>query len=223
MFIFTTETIFKIFEVLMPEHAEVFSKIKTIASRNLSSVELSNAVKFLFEEFEKFSIDFGIMEFLKNIKVIPVNFGWNDIGSFTALSEIFRGNSAGNIIRDTKTILHDAKDNIIICDNEKTSDVDYEIILVDNDSKDGSHEYFSNLKLDNFKYIQSGSNLGFGKANNLGYKIAKGNKIFLLNTDTLLINNAINILYDEISKDSEIGVVGGNLYDIDMKPAHSFF
>ncbi|MGL5051542.1 MAG: glycosyltransferase family 2 protein, partial [Fusobacteriaceae bacterium] len=92
----------------------------------------------------------------------------------------------------------------------------------DNDSKDGSHEYFSNLALDNFKYIQSGSNLGFGKANNLGYKIATGKNIFLLNTDTLLVNNAIDILYDEISKDSKIGVVGGNLYDVDMKPAHSF-
>ncbi|MGL5052199.1 MAG: mannose-1-phosphate guanylyltransferase [Cetobacterium sp.] len=117
MFIFTTSTIFKNFEVLMPEHAEVFSKIKTIVSRNLNSLELSKAVKPLFEEFEKISIDFGIMEFSKNIKVIPVNFGWNDIGSFTALSEIFPGDSAGNIIRDTKTILHDAKDNIIICDN----------------------------------------------------------------------------------------------------------
>ncbi|MGL6132091.1 MAG: mannose-1-phosphate guanylyltransferase, partial [Fusobacteriaceae bacterium] len=67
MFIFTTSTIFKNFEVLMPEHAEVFSKIKTIVSRNLNSLELSKAVKPLFEEFEKISIDFGIMEFSKNI------------------------------------------------------------------------------------------------------------------------------------------------------------
>ncbi|MGL5964479.1 MAG: glycosyltransferase family 2 protein [Fusobacteriaceae bacterium] len=105
---------------------------------------------------------------------------------------------------------------------EKTSGIIYEIILVDNDSKDGSHEYFSNLELENFKYIQSGSNLGFGKANNLGYKSAEGNVIFLLNTDTLLVNNAIQILFNEISKNSKIGVVGGNLYDLDMKPGHSF-
>ncbi|MGL5203416.1 glycosyltransferase family 2 protein [Cetobacterium sp.] len=105
---------------------------------------------------------------------------------------------------------------------EKTSNIDYEIILIDNDSKDGSHEYFSSLNLDNFRYIQSGSNLGFGKANNLGYKIASGNYIFLLNTDTLLVNNAIKILFDEIYKDNKIGVVGGNLYDMDMNPVHSF-
>lgn len=105
---------------------------------------------------------------------------------------------------------------------EKTKDIDYEIILVDNASKDGSHEYFSNLKLENFKYIQSGSNLGFGKANNLGYKQAKGEYIFLLNTDTLLVNNAIKILYETIRKENKIGIVGGNLYDINMKPGHSF-
>lgn len=105
---------------------------------------------------------------------------------------------------------------------EKTRDMSYEIILVDNASKDGSHEYFSNLKLENFKYIQSGSNLGFGRANNLGYKQSKGEYIFLLNTDTLLVNNAIKILYEIIRKENKIGIVGGNLYDINMKPGHSF-
>lgn len=105
---------------------------------------------------------------------------------------------------------------------EKTKDISYEIILVDNDSKDGSHEYFSCLKLKNFKYIQSGKNLGFGKANNLGYKEAEGNYIFLLNTDTLLVNNAIKILYDNIRKNDEVGIVGGNLYDENMNPTHSF-
>lgn len=105
---------------------------------------------------------------------------------------------------------------------EKTIGLDYEIILVDNNSEDGSHEFFSNLGLKNLKYIQSGCNLGFGKANNLGYKESKGNYIFLLNTDTLLINNAIKILYDVIKKDRKIGVVGGNLYDENINPTHSF-
>ncbi|MGL5049826.1 MAG: mannose-1-phosphate guanylyltransferase [Fusobacteriaceae bacterium] len=117
MFIFTTETIFKNFEVLMPEHAEIFNKIRKAVLKNSNASALSEAVKDLFNEFEKISIDFGIMEFSKNIRVIPVDIGWNDIGSFTALSEIFEGDNVGNIIRDTRTILHDAKDNIIICDN----------------------------------------------------------------------------------------------------------
>ena len=115
MFIFTTDTIFKNFEVLMPEHMEIFNKIRVEISKNKIGLELSNSVKEYFNEFEKISIDFGIMEYSKNIKVIPVSIGWNDIGSFTALSEVFSPDKTGNIIRDTETIIYDANNNIVIC------------------------------------------------------------------------------------------------------------
>ncbi|MEG0237393.1 mannose-1-phosphate guanylyltransferase, partial [Cetobacterium sp.] len=115
MFIFTTDTIFKNFEVLMPEHMEIFNKIRVEILKNKIGLELSDSVKDYFNEFEKISIDFGIMEYSKNIKVIPVSIGWNDIGSFTALSEVFSSDETGNIIRDTKVITHEANDNIIIC------------------------------------------------------------------------------------------------------------
>ena len=71
----------------------------------------------------------------------------------------------------------------------KTKDVNFEIILVDNASTDGSREFFQ--KDSRIKYVYSAENLGFGKANNLGYKEASGKYIFLLNSDTLLVNNAI--------------------------------
>lgn len=115
MFIFTIDTIFKNFEVLMPEHMEVFNKIRAEILKSKIGLELSNCVKEYFNEFEKISIDFGIMEYSKNIKVIPVSIGWNDIGSFTALSEVFSSDETGNIIRDTETIIHDANNNIVIC------------------------------------------------------------------------------------------------------------
>ncbi len=79
---------------------------------------------------------------------------------------------------------------------EQTKDVEFEVILVDNNSKDASAEYFVN---DNrIKFVQSGENLGFGRANNLGYKhISPSSKyVFLLNSDTKLLNNAVKIFYD---------------------------
>lgn len=115
MFMFTTSTIFKNFEVLMPEHMNIFNKIRIEISKHKNGIELSNSVKKYFDEFEKISIDFGIMEYSKNIKVIPVSIGWNDIGSFTALSEVFEPDDSENIIRNTKTITHEANNNIIIC------------------------------------------------------------------------------------------------------------
>lgn len=59
-----------------------------------------------------------------------------------------------------------------------TSDVEFEIILVDNASSDGSKEHFST---DNrIKYIYSDVNLGFGKGNNLGASCACGKYLFSL-------------------------------------------
>lgn len=75
-----------------------------------------------------------------------------------------------------------------------TEGIIFEVILVDNNSNDGSFDYFS--KDTRIKFIESGSNLGFGKANNLGLKYASGKYIFLLNSDTLLLNNAIKEFYD---------------------------
>lgn len=121
MFIFSTTTIFKNYEVLMPEHMDIFNKIRVKICKNKVGVELSNLIKEYFNEFEKISIDFGIMEHSKNIKVIPVSIGWNDIGSFTALSEVFDSDESGNIIKDTEAIIHDASNNIVICKNCRVS------------------------------------------------------------------------------------------------------
>lgn len=118
MFIFTTETIFKNFDVLMEEHTEIFQSIrKKINNKNISGLELTNLVRDDFENFEKISIDFGIMEYSKNIRVIPVDIKWNDIGSFNALEDVFEKNPSGNIVRNCSVRELDSTDNIIVGDN----------------------------------------------------------------------------------------------------------
>ncbi|MGL4803097.1 MAG: mannose-1-phosphate guanylyltransferase [Cetobacterium sp.] len=121
IFIFTTETIFKNFAVLMEEHTEVFNNIKGKLLQNKVGMDLTNLVRDDFEKFEKVSIDFGLMEYSKNIRVIPVDIGWNDIGSFNALDEVFPKNSAGNIVRNSTVLELDAMDNIIVGDGAKIS------------------------------------------------------------------------------------------------------
>ncbi|MGL4568953.1 MAG: glycosyltransferase family 2 protein, partial [Fusobacteriaceae bacterium] len=107
---------------------------------------------------------------------------------------------------------------------EKTENLNYEIILVDNDSKDGSKEFFKNeyKNREKIKFIESDLNLGFGRANNLGLKYATGEYIFFLNSDTLLVDNSIKILFDFMEKNEEVGVCGANLYDENMNPVHSY-
>lgn len=105
---------------------------------------------------------------------------------------------------------------------EKTKDLTYEIILVDNASTDGSVEFFEKEYKNKIIFVKNNENLGFGRANNKGIEISKGKYTFLLNSDTLLINNAIKILFDYMKKNENCGICGGNLFDRDLKPTHSF-
>ena len=77
---------------------------------------------------------------------------------------------------------------------EKTEDVDYEIIVVDNASGDGSLELIQK-QYPEVICVQADENMGFGRANNLGMTYASGDCILFLNPDTILRNDAIDKLY----------------------------
>lgn len=108
----------------------------------------------------------------------------------------------------------------VVSVKEKTSGVTYEIIVVDNDSKDDIEAVMSELPY--VKLIMSPVNLGFGKANNLGRKSATGKYLFFLNNDTLLRNNAVKILFDYMESHPEVGLCGGNIFDANGNPAQSY-
>ncbi len=68
-------------------------------------------------------------------------------------------------------------------------DIPYEIIVIDNASTDDS---IKNIQKFPITLIQNKTNLGFGKANNQGLKIAQGQYILLLNSDTIILHSAIS-------------------------------
>lgn len=119
---------------------------------------------------------------------------------------------------NTVNLIINAVDSII----EKTEGINYEIIIVDNNSTDNAEIILKERYNDKVKFIASPDNLGFGRANNLGYDHSTGKYLFLLNPDTLLINNAIGILFDYMEKHHDVGVAGGNLYDTEGNPNVSY-
>lgn len=98
-------------------------------------------------------------------------------------------------------------------------DLDYEILIIDNNTED-----LSELKRisKNVRIIQLHENVGFGNANNIASEDALGKYLFFLNPDTLLLNNAVSILYNAMEADNKIGICGGNLYDAEERPVHSY-
>lgn len=100
---------------------------------------------------------------------------------------------------------------------------EFEIIVVDNASIDDSCQMIK-FEFPTVKLIESKTNLGFGRANNLGATYANGKYLFLLNSDTLLIDNSIKVLFDFMNEnvDLNVGACCGNLYKEDLSPNYSY-
>lgn len=103
-----------------------------------------------------------------------------------------------------------------------TVDVRFEIIVVDNASTDGSEQCVRS-SFPQVRWVNSGDNIGFGRANNLGAERAQGKYLFLLNADTLLLNNAVKLFFDyaEARQGERLGVLGCHLCDKEGKPNNS--
>ncbi|WP_090792955.1 glycosyltransferase family 2 protein [Paenibacillus sp. GP183] len=84
---------------------------------------------------------------------------------------------------------------------------DYEILVVDNASRDDSvleiRKQFPTIQL-----IENKQNVGFSKANNQAIRVAAGRYILLLNTDTIVQPDAIQIMLDFMEEHSSIGASG---------------
>lgn len=95
----------------------------------------------------------------------------------------------------------------------KESDVSHEVIVVDNASTDGSPELLRK-KYPQVQLVCNTENVGYGKANNQAIKKARGEYILLLNSDIVVQNDAIGLLYRFI-KDKNKAFAGGKLYNVD--------
>lgn len=96
----------------------------------------------------------------------------------------------------------------------QTKEIDYEIIVVDNNSKDDSvcriQKEFPNVKL-----IVNKDNRGFAYALNIGIKKSSGEIILSINSDTLIIDNAIEKSYKFLKGNLQYGILGVKLLNED--------
>ncbi len=108
---------------------------------------------------------------------------------------------------------YNVKDFLSQCINSilrsKTS-LSYEIIVIDNCSTDGSKDIFTELSANDnrIEYHYLKDNLGFGKANNLGFEKSNGKYTLILNPDTLVEPDTLNIMYKYMEENNDIGASG---------------
>lgn len=90
---------------------------------------------------------------------------------------------------------------------------DKEIVVVDNNSNDGSLEKLKIRK--DIRLVENNENLGFAKAVNRGLQIAKGDFIFILNPDTELTKDSVGYLFEFARQNKEVGIVAPKLLNPD--------
>ena len=98
--------------------------------------------------------------------------------------------------------------------------LDHEIVVVDNDSTDGSADAAERIPL--VRVLRMGRNAGFSAANNAGIRASRGDLLLLLNSDTLVPPGAIDRLAQRFSLVAGPAVAGPRLVDGDGRVELSF-
>lgn len=103
---------------------------------------------------------------------------------------------------------------------EQTKALLFEVILIDNNSADGSVETLRAL-FPQITIIENNANLGFGKANNQGMRLAKGQYIMLLNTDTVVLDRALEKMVAYLDEHPDVMMVGPKVLNADHTFQHA--
>jgi GT2 family glycosyltransferase len=85
---------------------------------------------------------------------------------------------------------------------------DFEVIVVDNASTDGSAEWLSTLPAPRYQLLRHDRNLGYAAANNAAARLAVGRLLLLLNNDTVLLPGWLEPMLRVLARAEKSGVVG---------------
>ena len=96
----------------------------------------------------------------------------------------------------------------------RTRELRFEVVVVDNATYDGCGEMLAR-EFPDAVFIQSAENLGFARANNLGFEQARGGTLLFLNPDTEVHSPAIATLYQALGELPRAGAVGARLLNTD--------
>jgi len=114
MFVWRIDLIRAMIEKHIPALAGGLKEIES----SLETDRCQKTVQKVYSGLTKVSVDYGIMERAGNVLVIPCDFGWDDIGSWTALERYVEKNEHGNVLHGEGVLLDTA--NTYIVSNDKT-------------------------------------------------------------------------------------------------------
>ncbi len=131
IFIWQLKSIEAAFQEFLPEIYDIFTEHE----HHFNTAEEKTAINRIYSEVKNISIDFGIMEKADNVFVLPVDFGWSDLGTWNSLYSIGDKDESYNVINAEKIVSNHSERNYINIRGEKLVILDgmSDFIIVDTD------------------------------------------------------------------------------------------
>jgi mannose-1-phosphate guanylyltransferase len=125
MFIWKVSSIIEAFQRYLPVVCRAMEKLIPV----LNTKDESRALSEIYGSLPDISIDYGIMERADNVLVIPVDFGWNDVGSWTSLQDVWKTDEEGNAVKG-KILSLNARGCVVSSPQKLTALVGVEDLIV---------------------------------------------------------------------------------------------
>jgi mannose-1-phosphate guanylyltransferase len=115
IFVWSAKSILNAFKTHLPEMFAIFSE----GENNYNTALETQFIESNYAFSENISIDFGIMEKANNVFVLPVNFAWNDLGTWSSLYHELKKDSNQNATLGGNVIYIDSANNIVQTQSKK--------------------------------------------------------------------------------------------------------
>lgn len=114
MFAWNVQTILEAFERYLPALTSVLDEAKG----HYAQPDEQNRVSAIFSQCPNISIDYAVLEKADNVMVLPVDFGWADLGTWGSLYDLKKTEERGNVALHTEALFYEAEGNVVSIDGE---------------------------------------------------------------------------------------------------------
>jgi mannose-1-phosphate guanylyltransferase len=120
IFVFNAKSFVKSLSLHLDEMYELFESIKN----DLNTSSEAQSLETIYSQCPSISIDYGIMEKSDNVYVIPADFEWSDLGSWSSLYDLMPKDYLGNVVLTNMAKIYNASNNLIVAPKNKMVIID---------------------------------------------------------------------------------------------------